>query len=137
MNGNSFVSNAVNVVGDNNGATVYLGFTENNVVTNNLFQGNKVVVSDSTKVRVTGGLMVGYEATITGNAFINNSVENTNGSEDLGQSVCASVYYTDIDLSDNYWGGAAPVENDNYFVQHKSSGNKLVIDSHLTSWEVE
>ena len=74
--------------------------------------------------------MIGYEAVITGNAFVNNTVNAANAK---GNDVCASVYYTDIDLSGNYWGGEAPVENDNYFVEYPDS-HKVIINDYLTTY---
>ncbi len=126
LNGNEFVGNTVNC--DTNGATVYMGFTEDNVVTNNLFQNNTVnEASDSS--RVAGGIFFGYETVFTGNAFIGNTVTGTNAK---GNDVCVSTYYTSIDLSGNYWGGGAPVEDDDYFVQHKSDERVVIINDYLT-----
>ncbi len=127
LDGNKFVGNTVNCNG--NGATVYMGFTENNTITNNVFKNN-VVKDASTSKRVAGALMVGYEAVITNNAFIDNKVEGTNAK---GNDVCASVYYTDIDLSGNYWGGEAPVENDDYFVEYPDNNN-VIINDYLTTY---
>ena len=110
---NTFAGNTVNST--SNAATLYLGFTENNVVKDNVFSNNNVTTTGTTK-RAAGALMVGYDAVITGNAFVGNTITASNAK---GNDVCASVYYTDIDLSGNYWGGAAPVENDDYFVEHK------------------
>ena len=129
LNGNKFINN--NVTSTANGATVYMGFTEHNVITNNVFSGN-TVVSTGTSKRVSGGIMIGYEAVITGNAFVNNSVSNSAGTA-LGNDVCASVYYTDIDLSGNYWGGNAPVQNENYFVEY--TNHSVIINDYLTSIE--
>ena len=123
--GNKFVDNTVTVESGNNAATVYMGFTENNVITGNLFQNN--TVNAGTSKRVAGGIMIGYEAEITGNAFIGNSVTGENAK---GNDVCASVYYTDIDLSGNYWGGGAPVENDDYFVEY--TNYKVIVNDYLT-----
>ena len=128
ISGNEFVSNTVTVTGGSNAATVYMGFTENNVITNNLFKNN--TVNAGTSKRVSGGLMVGYAATITGNSFVGNTV---NGEKAKGNDVCASVYYTDIDLSGNYWGGSAPVEDDDYFVEYPDN-NKVIINDYLTTW---
>jgi hypothetical protein len=125
IKGNKFVGNTVNCSA--NGATVYMGFTENNVITNNLFQNNTVNEAGTSK-RVAGGLMLGYEAVVTGNAFIGNTVTGANAK---GNDVCASVYYTDIDLSGNYWGGNAPVENDDYFVEYPEK-NQVIINDYLT-----
>ena len=123
IDGNKFVNNKV--VPNGNGATVYMGFTENNVITNNVFSGNVVT---ATSKRSSGGLMIGYEAVITGNAFVDNRVISEVAK---GNDVCASVYYTDIDLSGNYWGGEAPVENDDYFVEYPDN-NKVIINDYLT-----
>lgn len=126
VDGNKFVNNTVSA--DGNAATVYMGFTENNVITNNIFQGNDVT---GTSKRVAGALMVGYAAKISGNAFIDNTVSGS--IEGLGNDVCASVYYTDIDLSGNYWGGSAPVENDNYYVEYPDR-HVVVINDYLTTY---
>ncbi|MBR5594778.1 MAG: hypothetical protein IKW47_00605 [Alistipes sp.] len=126
IDSNKFVNNIVNC--SNNGATVYMGFTENNVVTNNLFQNN-TVNEGSTSSRVAGGVFFGYETEFTGNAFIGNKVTGTNAK---GNDVCVSTYYTSIDLSGNYWGGNAPVEDTNYFVQHKSDERVVIINDYLT-----
>ena len=126
VNNNKFTDNNVTVTEGSNAATVYMGFTENNMITNNLFQNN--TVNAGTSKRVAGGLMIGYAAVVTGNAFIDNTVNATNAK---GNDVCASVYYTDIDLSGNYWGGNAPVENDDYFVEYPDMHN-VIINNYLT-----
>ena len=126
INRNKFIGNTVNC--NKNGATVYMGFTENNVITNNLFKNNTVNEATTSK-RVAGGLMIGYAAVVTGNAFIGNTVNATNAK---GNDVCASVYYTDIDLSGNYWGGNAPVENDDYFIEYPDMHN-VIINDYLTA----
>ena len=126
INANRFVGNTVNC--NSNGATIYMGFTENNVVTNNLFQNNTVNEAGDS-ARVAGGIFFGYETVFTGNAFVGNAVTGVNAK---GNDVCVSTYYTDIDLSGNYWGGEAPVEDTNYFVQHKTSGYKVVVNDYLT-----
>ena len=128
INGNKFVDNTVTVTGGSNAATLYMGFTENNVITNNLFKNN--TVNAGTSKRVSGGLMIGYAATITGNAFVGNIINAEN--ENLGNDVCASVYYTDINLSGNYWGGNAPVANDDYFVEYPDR-HVVIINDHLTT----
>ena len=126
INGNKFICNTVNC--NTNGATVYMGFTENNIVTNNLFQEN-IVNESGTSSRVAGAIFFGYETVFTGNAFVGNKVTGENAK---GNDVCVSTYYTRIDLSGNYWGGNAPVEDTNYFVQHKSDERVVIIDNYLT-----
>ena len=126
INGNRFIGNTVYCNG--NGATVYMGFTENNTVTNNLFQNNTVNEASESS-RVGGAIFFGYETVFTGNAFVGNKVTGENAK---GNDVCVSTYYTSIDLSGNYWGGNAPVEDTNYFVQHKSDERVVIIDNYLT-----
>ena len=128
INGNSFIGNTVNC--NSNGATVYMGFQENCVVKNNLFKNNTVNEA-STSSRVAGGIFFGYEMEFTGNAFIGNQVTGTNAK---AKDVCVSTYYTNIDLSGNYWGGNAPVEDENYFVQHKDRGYNVIIGDYLTTY---
>ena len=130
INGNKFIGNTVNC--NNNGATVYMGFTEGNTVTNNLFQNNTVNEAGSSS-RVAGGIFFGYKTVFTGNAFIGNKVTGDNAK---GNDVCVSTYYTNIDLSGNYWGGAAPVEDVNYFVQHKSTERVVIANDYLTSYSL-
>ena len=48
--------------------------------------------------------------------------------------VCVSTYYTSIDLSGNYWDGKAPVEDVNYFVQHKPDERVVIINDYLTTY---
>ena len=122
-----FVSNTVNTNG--NAATAYIGFMENCVITGNEFSNNHVTTTSTTTKRATGGLMIGYEAVITGNAFVGNTI--TAEGRTLGNDVCASVYYTDIDLSGNYWGGNAPVENDDYFVEYPDR-HIVIVNNYLT-----
>ena len=133
IDGNKFIGNKVKASAANgNGATLYMGFTENNTVTNNVFDGNTVTTHNASK-RVAGALMVGYDTVITGNAFINNTASAADG-HIVANDVCASVYYSDIDLSGNYWGGSAPVENDDYFVEYPDN-NSVIINDYLTSFE--
>ena len=123
LNGNKFVNNTLTV---SNGATVYLGFKKNCTVTNNLFDGNTVT---ATSKRSSGGLMVGNAAVVTGNAFVNNTV-TVNGETGYGNDVCASPYYAPINLSGNYWGGDAPVENDDYYKEYNNY--EVIINDYLT-----
>ena len=127
INGNMFIGNTVNCNG--NGATVYMGFQENCIVKNNLFQNNTVNEA-GTSSRVAGGIFFGYDMEFTGNAFVGNTATGANVK---GNDVCVSTYYTSIDLSGNYWGGQAPVEDVNYFVQHKSDERVVIINDYLTS----
>ena len=117
-----FVENTVNC--NNNGATVYLGFTENNVVTGNIFDSNSVIDA-STSARVAGAIFFGYEAEIENNVFVGNTASNANN-DVLGQ-ICTSTYYDcTIDLSGNYWGGEAPEYGKDYTIQHTASEHQGV-----------
>ena len=48
--------------------------------------------------------------------------------------MCVYTYYTLIDLLGNYWGGNAPVEDVNYFVQRKSDERVVIINDYLITW---
>ena len=125
LDGNKFLSNKVTTT---NGATVYLGFKKNCTVTNNVFKENIVT---ATSKRSSGGLMVGNNAIVTGNAFVDNIV-TVNGETGYGNNVCASVYYSSIDLSGNYWGGGAPVLGDDYYQEYNN--NTVIINDYLTTY---
>ena len=128
-----FIENKVNC--NKNGATIYLGFTENCVVTGNLFKDN-VVTDSSTNTRVAGAIFFGYRADISGNAFINNTASNAAG-DVLGQ-VCTSTYYScTIDLSGNYWGDAAPVYGKDYTVQHQTGEAIFALDNYYTTYKFD
>ena len=123
-----FVNNTV--ISGGNAATIYLGFTENNVVTGNVFKNNTVSVS-GTSVRVAGAIFFGYEAEVSGNVFVGNTATNANGDQ-LGQ-VCASTYYScTIDLSGNYWGGNAPVYGQDYTVIHQTGAAEFELNSYYS-----
>ena len=127
-----FIGNTLNC--NNNGATIYLGFTENNVVTGNLFQNN-TVTDASASTRVAGAIFFGYEANVSGNVFVNNTASNANG-DVLGQ-VCTSTYYEcTIDLSKNFWGGEAPVYGKDYTVQHQTGKAEFALNSYYTDAEL-
>ena len=131
LSNNEFVENKVNC--NANGAVVYLGFTENNVVTGNLFKDN-VVTEATTSTRVAGAIFFGYEAEVSGNAFINNTATNASG-DALGQ-VCTSTYYEcEIDLSENYWGEAEPVYGKDYTIQHQTGEADFVLDSYYAEYD--
>ena len=135
LKNNQFVGNTVNCA--NNGATVYLGFTENNTVTGNVFKNNTVKDSSTSK-RVSGGIFFGYEAEVSGNVFEGNSAENANGKDGLGQSVCTSVNYAGtIDLSGNYFDGAEPVEGVDYMIQHKTGSGTFQLTDYFTDYTID
>ena len=130
LTNSEFTGNTVNC--NNNGATIYLGFTENNVVTGNLFKDNKVD-DTSASTRVAGAIFFGYEANISGNVFVNNTATNAN-SDVLGQ-VCTSTYYGGtIDLGSNYWGGEAPVYGKDYTIQHQTGEGTFALNSYYTTY---
>lgn len=135
INDSEFINNDVNCT--NNGAIVYLGFQEDCAVTGCLFKDNDVVDS-STSTRVAGAIFFGNEAEIAGNAFVNNTATNANGSEGLGQDICTSTYYEcTIDLSGNYFDGAKPVEGVDYFIQHKDGDAEFVLDDYYTTYGMD
>ena len=133
LKNSEFVNNTVNC--NSNGATIYLGFTENNVVTGNLFQNN-TVTDASTSTRVAGAIFFGHAANVSGNAFIGNTASNANG-DVLGQ-VCTSTYYNcTIDLSGNYWGDEAPVYGKDYTIQHQTGEGTFALDNYYSDSTLE
>ncbi|MBE6641167.1 MAG: hypothetical protein E7619_06235 [Ruminococcaceae bacterium] len=128
IDGNKFVENNVTVTGGSNAATLYMGFQENTTITNNVFENN--TVNGGTSKRIAGAIMIGYEAVITGNSFVGNKVTGVNAK---ANDVAAAAYYTDIDLSGNYWGGSAPVENDDYYNEYPSN-HSVIINDYLTTY---
>jgi len=128
VDGNKFVENNVTVTGASNAATLYMGFQENTTITNNVFENN--TVNGGTSKRVAGAIMIGYEAVITGNSFVGNKVTGENAK---ANDVAAAAYYTDIDLSGNYWGGSAPVENDDYYNEYPNNYS-VIINDYLTTY---
>ena len=128
VNNCTFKNNTTTTTG--NGATVYMGWNKG-TVTNCLFEGNSTTTTHATTKRVTGGLMVGNAGNYTNNAFINNTV--TSAVEGLGNNAYAGTYYAAIDLSDNYWGGNAPVKGVDYYQEYENN-NALTIDSYLTTY---
>lgn len=134
---NSFIDNTINT-DSSYASTVYLGFTTGNKIVGNLFYGNKVTAPKSTSNRVSGGIFFGYEAVFEGNAFIENEASNLNGTNSLGQSVCVSLFFTDIDLSGNYWSnGNTPIENVDYLVQYEDVGTVIILEDYATEMELE
>ena len=113
-----------NNVACTNGAVVYMGFTENNAVTGNLFKDN-VVSGNNSNNRIAGALFLGWEAEVSGNAFVNNTATNASGI--AANDVCIDTIYAtpsygyDIcfDLSENYFDGVEPAEGDAYIVNSK------------------
>ena len=128
IDGNKFIGNTAKSTA--NAATVYLGFKTNCTVTNNIFKDNAVTTTGTTS-RVAGALMVGNNAVVKNNAFVGNTVTGENAK---ANDVCASAYYCDIDLSGNYWGGNAPVVNDDYYNEYPNN-YEVIINDYLTSYE--
>ena len=114
----TFDGNAVNAV--NNGAVVYFGDVGGDC-TGCLFKDNIInyTVSDVTKygnrVRAAGAVFTWANGenpgTISGNAFVNNSVvkQNANFLTCYAKAIYSGGYYNPQDLAGNYFGGSAPV----------------------------
>ena len=136
--GNTFRKNIIDTV-QTNAATVFLDFSTGNTVINNLFFENSVIASASTSDRVSGGIFFGYDTVFEGNAFVGNRAENANGSANLGQNVCVSLFFTDVDISGNFWGdGQEPVKNSDYLVQHEEyEETSLILTDYATEMTEE
>ena len=128
VDGNTFIGNVTET--DGNGATLYLGFEKDATVTNNVFENNAFTTTGTSK-RCAGALHIGHNATIKNNAFIGNTVAGPNV---VANNVCTSTYYDSVDLSGNYWGGEAPVENVDWFDEHKVAGRVVSVDDYLTTY---
>ena len=128
IDGCKFLENTLTVT---NGATLYLGFKKNCTVTNNIFDGNKVT---ATSKRSSGGLMVGNDAVVRNNCFVNNIVTVNGLTTGYGNDVCASAYYAPINLSGNYWGGGKPEEGNDYYREYPDK-YEVIIEDYLTTYE--
>lgn len=70
---NTFSNNTITTV-QPNVATVYMGYSPGCTITNNTIQNNKVTTtSEETAKKISGGLMIGCPATITGNTITGNT----------------------------------------------------------------
>ena len=70
---NTFSNNTI-TTDQPNVATVYIGYSPGCTITNNTIQNNKVTTtSEETAKKISGGLMIGCPATITGNTITGNT----------------------------------------------------------------
>ena len=94
LDGNTFSNNTI-TTDQSNVATVYMGYSSGCTMTNNTIQNNTVTTtSEATAKKISGGLMIGYPATITGNTITGNSPNN----------VYIDDVYGSIDLTNNTIG---------------------------------
>ena len=94
LDGNTFSNNTI-TTDQSNVATVYMGYSSGCTITNNTIQNNTVTTtSEATAKKISGGLMIGYPATITGNTITGNSPNN----------VYIDDVYGSIDLTNNTIG---------------------------------
>ena len=91
LDGNTFSNNTI-TTDQSNVATVYMGYSSGCTITNNTIQNNTVTTtSEATDKKISGGLMIGYPATITGNTITGNSPNNVYKQDSYGS----------IDLTNN------------------------------------
>ena len=91
LNANKFCSNTI-TTNEKDVATVYMGYNSGCTITNNTIQNNTVTTtSGATAKKISGGLMIGYPATITGNTITGNTPND----------VYIDVIYGSIDLTNN------------------------------------
>lgn len=112
----TFDGNIVNA--SNNGAVVYFGDVGGDC-TGCLFKDNIINYTTTSgyddRVRVAGAIFTwaygDNPGTISGNAFVNNSVakQNANFLTCYAKAIYSGGYYNPQDLAGNYFGGSAPV----------------------------
>ena len=112
----TFDGNTVNA--SNNGAVVYFGDVGGDC-TGCLFKDNIINYTTTSgyddRVRVAGAIFTwaygDNPGTISGNAFVNNSVvkQNANFLTCYAKAIYSGGYYNPQDLAGNYFGGSAPV----------------------------
>ena len=94
LNGNKFIGNTVKT-DQANAATIYIGPRPNCIITNNTIQNNTVTTtSTAAGQNISGGLMIGYPAAITGNTITGNTPND----------VYTNKIYGSIDLTNNTIG---------------------------------
>ena len=113
----TFEGNTVN--SSNNGAVVYFYDGVGDDCTGCLFKDNVVNYTTTSgyenRVRVAGAIFTWAQGesagTISGNAFVNNSVvkQNANFLTCYAKAIYSGGYYNPQDLAGNYFGGSAPV----------------------------
>ena len=84
VDGNTFSNNTI-TTDQSNVATVYMGYSSGCTITNNTIQNNTVTTtSEATDKKISGDLMIGYPATITGNPITGNSPNNVYKEDSYG-----------------------------------------------------
>ena len=124
-----FVNNSVSATG--NAATLYFGWGDGFEISGCTFDGNSVVTSHATTKRFASAIFCDG-CTVTGNVFTNNTAVR-NG-ETITTVVAVGAYYGAADVSENYWGGNAPVPGVDYTVEY--SRNPVAAESYYASEDV-
>ena len=108
-----FLNNTVTTSG--NAAVLYAGWGEQDEVSGCTFSGNTVTTSHATTIRFASAIFCDG-CTVTGNAFENNTA--TRNGEPITTTVAVGAFYGAANISENYWGGNAPVPGVDYTVEY-------------------
>lgn len=122
-----FLNNTVTTNG--NAATIYAGWGTSDVITGCYFDGNNVTTSHATTKRFASAIFCDG-CTVTGNAFANNTA--TRNGETIKTTVAVGAYYGAANISENYWGGSAPVPGEDYTVEF--TNNNVAINDYYKEY---
>ena len=122
-----FLNNTVTTNG--NAATIYAGWGTSDVITGCYFDGNNVTTSHATTKRFASAIFCDGCA-VTGNAFGVNTA--TRNGEIITTTVAVGAYYGAANISENYWGGSAPVPGEDYTVEF--TNNNVAINDYYKEY---
>lgn len=122
-----FLNNTVTTNG--NAATIYAGWGTSDVITGCYFDGNNVTTSHATTKRFASAIFCDG-CTVTGNAFEANTA--TRNGETITTTVAVGAYNGAANISENYWGGKAPVPGVDYTVEF--TNNNVAINDYYKEY---
>ena len=108
-----FLNNTVTTSG--NAAVLYAGRGKQDEVSGCTFSGNTVTTSHATTIRFASAIFCDG-CTVARNAFEANTA--TRNGETITTTVAVGAYNEAANISENYWGGKAPVPGEDYTVEY-------------------
>ena len=122
-----FLNNTVTTTG--NAAVLYAGWGTEDQITGCYFYGNNVTTSHATTKRFASAIFCDG-CTMTGNAFEANTA--TRNGETITTTVAVGAFYGAANISENYWGGNAPVPGENYTVEY--TNNNVAVNNYYKEY---
>ena len=122
-----FLNNTVTTSG--NAAVLYAGWGTNDEIKGCYFYGNNVTTSHATTKRFASAIFCDG-CTVTGNAFANNTA--TRNGEAITTTVAVGAFYGAANISENYWGGNAPVPGEDYTVEY--TNNNVAVNDYYEEY---